>query len=172
MLLRAEAMMRALAISGLAALGLAACLGDAETPDSTAEDRSSTLATTHITMHRTPTCGCCLKWVEHVEAEGFRVTVHDHADLTPIRETLGIPTQLASCHSARIGGYVLEGHVPASDIKRLLSERPDAVGLSVPGMPASAPGMDVEGVTEPFATLIFDAEKATVFSRHDNEDRE
>ena len=130
-------------------------------------DADPVYAIAHITVHKTPTCGCCAMWVDHVRSEGFSVTVHDHSDLTAIRSDLGIPGALASCHSAQVNGYSLEGHVPASDIKRLLSERPDAVGLSVPGMPASAPGMDVEGVEEPFATLLFNAETAKVYSRHD-----
>lgn len=99
-----------------------------------------------VTVHKTPWCGCCTDWVEHLEDHGFEVTVHEHEDLTPVRERLGIPLSLGSCHSAETGGYAIEGHVPAADIQRLLSERPSGVrGLSVPGMPLGSPGMEVEG---------------------------
>ncbi|GLQ23897.1 hypothetical protein GCM10007853_17710 [Algimonas ampicilliniresistens] len=168
MLLRTDVMMRRLVIACVAAIGLVACSADRNASETQAASATAPTVA-HITVHKTPTCGCCTQWVEHVVAEGFSVTVHDHADLTPIRKRLGIPERLASCHSAEVDGYALEGHVPASDILRLLSERPDAIGLSVPGMPASAPGMDMEGVKQSYATLLFDADTATVFTRHDGD---
>ena len=91
---------------------------------------------------KTPTCGCCKAWIAHLESNGFSVKANDVANTTATRERLGIPAALGSCHTALIGGYVIEGHVPARDIKRLLAEKPDAVGLSVPGMPVGSPGME------------------------------
>lgn len=90
---------------------------------------------------KSPTCGCCKEWIKHVEVRGFRVKVHDTGN-TAARERLGIPRKLGSCHTALVGGYAIEGHVPAEDVARLLSVRPDAIGLAVPGMPVGSPGMD------------------------------
>lgn len=108
-----------------------------------------------IEVYKSPTCGCCGKWVEHLRANGFDATIHHVADLNAVRAQAGVPVQLASCHTARIGGYVIEGHVPAADIRKLLAERPSAVGLAIPGMPAAAPGMDMPGPA--FDVLLFDA---------------
>lgn len=95
-----------------------------------------------IKVYKTPTCGCCQGWVDHLRAEGFEVEVEDRADLSPIKAELGIGFALQSCHTALIDGYVVEGHVPASSIRSLLEERPDVVGISVPGMPVGSPGME------------------------------
>ncbi|ANN77829.1 metal-binding protein [Bordetella flabilis] len=95
-----------------------------------------------ISVWKTPTCGCCKDWVKHLKDSGFEVAVHDVPDTSAVRQRNGIPNDYASCHSARIDGYALEGHVPATEIRRLLRERPEAVGLAVPGMPLGAPGMD------------------------------
>ena len=173
MLLRTQVIVSRTALIALASLLAVGCAGEA--PPLASPDAATAAAVSqarHITVHKTPTCGCCGDWVEHVTAEGFSVTVHEHDDLTPIRQRLGIPFQLSSCHSAEVDGYALEGHVPASDIERLLSERPDAIGLSVPGMPAGSPGMEVEGYSQPYATLLFDAQTATIFNRHNEEKSE
>ena len=95
-----------------------------------------------MTVYKTPTCGCCRLWVDHVRENGFRATANDVADVSPVKNTHKVPSDLHSCHTALIGGYVVEGHVPAADIKRLLAERPDIIGLAVPGMPAGSPGME------------------------------
>ena len=94
-----------------------------------------------VEVWKAPTCGCCKDWIQHLESNGFRVTVHDSGN-TAARARLGIPMRLGSCHTAQIDGYVIEGHVPAREIRRLLSERPSAIGLAVPGMPVGSPGMD------------------------------
>lgn len=94
-----------------------------------------------VEVWKDPDCGCCKDWVSHLEANGFQVKVHDSGN-TQARSRLGVPDKLGSCHTALIGGYAIEGHVPARDIHRLLKERPKAVGLSVPGMPVGSPGMD------------------------------
>lgn len=111
-----------------------------------------------LAVWKSPTCGCCQDWVDHVRAAGFEVAVHDVGN-TAMRRRLGIPMQLGSCHTAQVGGYAIEGHVPAGDIWRLLRERPDpqqVVGLVVPGMPIGSPGMDAEvyGPHEAYDVLL------------------
>lgn len=94
-----------------------------------------------ITVYKTPTCSCCVKWVEYLQNEGFDVKAVDRNDLAPIKERAGVPTTMAACHTALVDGYVIEGHVPAQAIRKLLQDRPDTRGLAVPGMPANSPGM-------------------------------
>ncbi len=101
----------------------------------------ATAAPVPVEVWKAPTCGCCKDWISHLESNGFKVKVHD-TDNTAARSRLGIPMRLGSCHTAQVEGYVIEGHVPAREIQRLLSERPSAVGLAVPGMPIGSPGMD------------------------------
>ena len=98
-----------------------------------------------VTVWKTPTCGCCKDWVIHMRKEGFNVVANDVPDTAPIRQKLGLPPKFGSCHTAQVGGYVIEGHVPASEVKRLLREKPVAVGLAVPGMPVGSPGMEMRG---------------------------
>lgn len=95
-----------------------------------------------VTVYKSPTCGCCAEWVDHLRQNGFAVTVHDQEDLTTVKAANGITPQLESCHTAVIDGYVVEGHVPADLIARLITERPDIAGLAVPGMPGGTPGME------------------------------
>lgn len=119
-----------------------------------------------LMVYKSPTCECCHRWVEHMQASGFRVVVHDVADVAPIKRQHAIPDELGSCHTALMAGYVLEGHVPAADVKRLLRERPSIVGLAVPGMPAGSPGMEV-GRIDPYDVLAVQRSGApTVFARH------
>ena len=103
--------------------------------------RTALAQATLVQVWKDPNCGCCQLWVEHLQASGFKVEVRDVGN-TAARKRLGMPEQLGSCHTASVGGYVIEGHVPAADIHRLLKERPVALGLSVPGMPIGSPGMD------------------------------
>ncbi len=110
-----------------------------------------------LKVYKSPWCGCCGKWVDHVRAGGFAVKVEEVEDVDPIKARLGVPEELASCHTAEVDGYVVEGHVPVTDIRRLLAERPDARGLAVPGMPMGSPGMEGD-VKEPYNVLIFDAD--------------
>ena len=98
-----------------------------------------------VDVYRSPTCGCCMKWVAHLREEGFKVTVHERDDMLAIKQRLGVPGAAQSCHTAQVGGYFVEGHVPAADIKRLLADKPDARGIAVPGMPLGSPGMEVPG---------------------------
>lgn len=125
-----------------------------------------------VEVWKTATCGCCHDWVAHLQANGFEVRTHDVSDTAKSaqRQRLGIPARLGSCHSAQVGGYALEGHVPAADIRRLLREKPRAVGLSVPAMPIGSPGMDgpaYNGRRDPFDTLLVLADGSyQVFQAH------
>ena len=121
---------------------------------------------TEITVYKSPTCGCCNAWIDHLEDNGFSVIKKDLRDTSPIKAAHGVTPGLASCHTALVDGYVVEGHVPAADIRRLLSERPAVKGLTVPGMPMGSPGM--EGPRkDPYNVLTFDGQgRTTVFSRH------
>ena len=98
--------------------------------------------TNRLVVYKSPTCGCCSAWVDHVRAEGFTVDVHDLASVDSVKDASGVPAELRSCHTAHIAGYAIEGHVPASDIRRFLRERPQVAGLAVPGMPMGSPGME------------------------------
>lgn len=109
-----------------------------------------------IEVYLSPTCGCCMKWVRHLEAEGFSVSVNDVRDVRPIKAAQGVPSSPRSCHTALVDGYVVEGHVPANDVKRLLAERPKVAGLAVPGMPVGAPGMEGPN-RERYRVMSFDA---------------
>ncbi|WP_416337859.1 DUF411 domain-containing protein [Halovibrio sp. HP20-59] len=113
-----------------------------------------------VDVHSDPNCGCCGAWVEHLEAQGFEVNHHRDGDLREIKIANGVTPELASCHTALVDGYVIEGHVPASDIKRLLEEQPDVVGLSVPGMPHGTPGMET-GRVDDYAVLSWRDENQT-----------
>ncbi|OZI22532.1 metal-binding protein [Bordetella genomosp. 7] len=114
-------------------------------------------AAARVQVWKSPTCGCCTDWIAHLHEYGFQVQVEDVPDTGPIRRKLGMPAEYASCHSARVQGYALEGHVPASDIQRLLREQPAAIGLAVPGMPLGSPGMDgpeYQGRKHPYEVLL------------------
>lgn len=107
-----------------------------------------------VSVWKTPSCGCCKAWIQHLQANGFKVVSADVPDTTPIRKDLKIPAALGSCHTAVVEDYVIEGHVPAKDIKRLLKERPRALGLAVPGMPVGSPGMEMGARKEPYKVLL------------------
>lgn len=121
-----------------------------------------------MVVYKTATCGCCKVWVKHMEQAGFKVETRDVADLGPVKERLGVPYGKGSCHTAEVGGYFVEGHVPASDVKRMLSEKPAARGLTVPGMPLGSPGMEVPGGrVQPYAVELVGRDgKTRVYSRH------
>lgn len=115
-----------------------------------------------IEVYKTSSCECCRKWVEHLTAHGFVVRTTDVDDLDPVQQRFGVPIDVRSCHSAMVGGYVIEGHVPAAEIRRLLKERPAAAGLAVPSMPPGAPGMEVaSGKTWPYRVLAFNKDGTT-----------
>ena len=116
----------------------------------------------HVLVHKTPTCGCCGSWIEHLRDAGFSVEAQDHDDLGPAKERLGVPYGKGSCHTAEVGGYLVEGHVPAEDIKRLLAEKPDARGLVLPGMPVGSPGMESpDGFVQPYTVELVERDGST-----------
>lgn len=118
-----------------------------------------------VAVYKNPACGCCGEWVKHMQANGFKVETHEVSDVTPIRHQYGVPDSLASCHTSIVGGYALEGHVPASDVWRLLRERPSVKGLAVPGMVVGSPGME-QGPAQRYATIAFDGREKRVFAQH------
>ena len=132
------------------------------TPDATP------VALPRMAVHTTPSCGCCSVWIEHMKDAGFEVDVHDMVDMGPVKERLGVPYTKGSCHTAEVGGYLIEGHIPAADIKRLLEERPDARGLVLPGMPLGSPGMEVpEGQQQPYTVELVRRDGTTEpFAQH------
>ncbi|MDK3073820.1 DUF411 domain-containing protein [Sedimentitalea sp. JM2-8] len=126
-------------------------------------------APTRIEVYKSPTCGCCSAWIEHIARAGFAVDSRDvdQDTLHSLKARSGIAPELASCHTAIVDGYVIEGHVPASDVERLLAERPDALGLTVPGMPIGSPGMEMGEEREAFDTLLILRDGTSeVFARH------
>jgi len=119
-----------------------------------------------IAVYKSPTCGCCTKWIAHLEEKGFKVEPVDVTDLRLVKSMSGIAPEQASCHTARVGDYVIEGHVPASDIRRLLAEHPDARGLTVPGMPLGSPGMEAPNPQHYQVLLIGKDGSTSVFAEH------
>ena len=120
-----------------------------------------------VEVYKSPTCGCCSLWVEHMKKSGFNVEIHEVRDVTPFRQRFGVPDAMTSCHTAVVGGYAIEGHVPAADIKRLLREKPKAAGLAVPGMVQGSPGMEQGQGKDPYNTVLFSADgKSSTFARH------
>ena len=120
-------------------------------------------------VYKTSGCGCCIGWIKHLERNGFRVTAQDlpHGTLMQKKLAAGLKPEQTSCHTAEIGGYVVEGHVPAREVKRLLRERPDAVGLSVPDMPVGSPGMEDGDTKEPYDVLLIRRDgRAEVFASY------
>ncbi len=148
-------MRQALSVIGLA-LVLAFSLGCTRAPAGPAE----------VVVYKTATCGCCKDWIRHMEVNGFTVKAYNVSDLAEVKRQNRVSGRLASCHTAQVGGYVIEGHVPARDIKRLLAEKPAVAGLAVPGMPAGSPGM--EGARkDPYNVYTFTkAGKLAVYAKY------
>jgi len=118
-------------------------------------------------VYKSPTCGCCAKWVTHMEAAGFKVTVEDETDMAAVKRRTGVPYELSSCHTAVAGEYVIEGHVPAAVVRRFLEEKPNVAGISVPEMPIGSPGMEGPN-PQPYEVIAFDGKgNRTVFERVD-----
>lgn len=112
-------------------------------------------AAADVVVYKSPTCGCCTVWVSHLEKNGFSVEVHNRRNMNPVKARLGVPPHLQSCHTAEVGGYIIEGHVPSDDIVRLLQNKPPIRGLAVPGMPMGSPGMEGQRV-DPYDVLTFE----------------
>ncbi len=120
----------------------------------------------NLTVYKSPWCGCCGDWVKHLEANGHSVVTKNTETLDALKKMAGVPEPLQSCHTATVDGYVIEGHVPAKDIERLLAERPKAKGLAVPGMPAGSPGME-GGAPDKYNVMLFQPDgSASVYARH------
>lgn len=122
-----------------------------------------------VEVWKSPSCGCCNGWVDHLRQAGHTVKTNDTASgiLAKIKQQAGLGPDLQSCHTAKVGGYVIEGHVPAEDVQRLLAEKPDAIGLTVPGMPVGSPGMEYGDDKEPYEVLLVKKDGTTeVFARH------
>ena len=123
--------------------------------------------TADILVFKSPRCECCDLWVAHLRQQGFKVYVSTQEHLVAVRAKFGVPERLSACHTARAGGYTIEGHVPAADIRRLLRERPAIAGLAVPGMPIGSPGMEQGDRHDPYAVLAFDTQGGTrMFEQH------
>jgi hypothetical protein len=170
-----------LALAGILTIGLTACGGsaDAESADDAAPQPVTTADYTEaknvsaetLVVYKTAACECCAKWVDHMQEAGFEVDVHEvsQEEMSRVKEGNGIGRDLASCHTAQIAGYLVEGHVPAEDLKRLLMEKPDGVkGIAVPGMPIGSPGMEIEGKpADEYEVVTFDeAGEQTVYAYH------
>lgn len=120
-----------------------------------------------INVYKSATCGCCTEWITHLEKNDFKVNAHNVPNTAAYRTKFGVPQALGSCHTGVVNGYALEGHVPASDIKRLLAEKPKAKGLAVPGMPMGSPGMEVEGEpVDAYDVVLFQADGSSRVYRH------
>lgn len=120
-----------------------------------------------VTVYKDPNCGCCRSWIEHLKQHGFDVVAHDTPDMSGPKATAHVPQKLYSCHTAFVGGYAIEGHVPAADIQRLLKEKPRIAGLSAPGMPTGAPGMEVGKIKDKYDVIAFTRDgRTSVFAHH------
>lgn len=131
-------------------------------------DPASPAALPLVVVHKSPSCGCCGAWVEHMREAGFAVEVRNEDNLEPVKSRLGVPLAKGSCHTAEVGGYFVEGHVPAEDVKRLLAQAPDARGLVLPGMPIGSPGMESpDGRVQPYTVELVTPEGSTrIFAQH------
>jgi hypothetical protein len=125
-----------------------------------------------VTVYKSPTCGCCTLWEDHLRASGFEVESVPRTDMGAVKDSLGVPSHLSSCHTAVVGDYVVEGHVPAEHVARMLEEAPAARGLAVPGMPIGSPGMEMGDRRDPYDVIVFDAAgDGAVFARVEGDPR-
>jgi len=147
---------RLMAAAGVALAGL--LLSAPSAPQATA---------TKITVYKDPNCGCCKNWIEHLRKHGFDVAVRDTPDMNEPKATGGVPAKLQSCHTAFVNGYVVEGHVPAADIQKMLTDKPKIAGLAVPGMPTGSPGMEVGNRVDKYDVIAFNRDGTTrIFAKH------
>ncbi|WP_243444696.1 DUF411 domain-containing protein [Sphingosinicella humi] len=159
---RREFIYGGLAFGGLALVGCSPSSDERAATDpkgGSAGGAPATVQKAAMTVYRDPSCGCCEAWAKIAEDAGYQVTLLDDNNMTAVKQRLGVPAELASCHTAVVGDYVIEGHVPLEEVDRLLRERPsDIKGIAVPGMPLGSPGMEVpDGTKEPFQVIAFDA---------------
>ena len=163
-------MYRPLVIAAAVATAIVACtaaVASQQQPTARpARPASAQQASTKVVVYKSPTCGCCVKWIDYLRANGFTVEVHDQEDVTPIKRASGVPEALESCHTGQIGGYAIEGHVPVGAIRRLLRERPAIAGLSVAGMVAGTPGMEIGDQHPPYMMSFSRDGRTAVYERH------
>lgn len=157
------------------AIGLSACASEPadvsspdaplvatpEAPAATASAGAPAAARDTLVVYKSASCGCCRLWGEHMQGEGFAVVSRDVTDLQAVKDSLGVPPTAGSCHTATVDGYVVEGHVPAATVRRMLRDRPDARGLAVPGMPLGSPGMEQGPRRDPYDVLLVAADGST-----------
>jgi len=147
-------------------------LGCAEAGPPAASDAAVTHDARHMIMHYDPSCGCCSDWAAYMRREGFVIDLRLSDNIARTRRELGVPGRLASCHTAEIGGYLVEGHVPADAVRRLLAEQPDALGISAPGMPWGSPGMEMGDRIDTYPVVLFDADgKEWLYARYHGHER-
>ena len=139
----------------------------ADTAIATSVEQSALPAS--LTIYRSPTCGCCKDWVAHMKSAGFQINDNVTSEMKTVRQTYGVPEAISSCHTALIDGYVVEGHVPAMDVQRLLAERPDVVGLTAPGMPVGSPGMEMDNRSDPYVVYAFSSDAIAAFAEHNQD---
>ena len=150
-----------------ARLGLVAALATLMSASATTVGAPSAAAAPKITVFKDPNCGCCKSWVEHLRKHGFDVAVRDTSDVGGAKRAGRVPEKLYSCHTAFVGGYVVEGHVPTADIQRMLRDKPKIAGLAVPGMPAGSPGMEIGSRVDKYDVIAFQRDGSTrVFAHH------
>jgi hypothetical protein len=131
-----------------------------------AQNQAAPPAAGVVTVYKSATCGCCKLWMEHMKAAGFQVRGVDMEDITEVKQASGVPMRLRTCHTALVDGYVIEGHVPADLVKKLLAEKAKVTGIAVPGMPLGSPGMEQGDQKEPYEVLLFDQTgKTTVYAK-------
>ncbi|MEM8809939.1 MAG: DUF411 domain-containing protein [Cyanobacteria bacterium P01_G01_bin.38] len=163
----AMSILKSLFIVGLmmVSLALTGCTGS---DAGMAVDTAKQIAMAHeLTVFHSPTCGCCGLWIEHVQSAGFQIKDEITEDMDPIKQAYGVPANLASCHTASVDGYVIEGHIPAEDLQRLLIEKPAIAGIAVPGMPTGSPGMESGDYVEPYTVFSFTEDGAVAtFAEH------
>lgn len=162
-------MQRQLAIAGGVALVIVAgaALAQSQQPVQRPAPPPPAAQASKVVVYKSPTCLCCGKWIDYLRANGFTVEVHDQDDLTSIKRGSGVPEALESCHTAQVGGYAIEGHVPVGAIRRMLRERPAIAGLAVPGMVAGTPGMEIGNQHPPYEVKSFTRDgHSAVYERH------
>ncbi|WP_346293693.1 DUF411 domain-containing protein [Sphaerothrix gracilis] len=151
--------------TGIAATGCSLAQGPNARPETDAAEQLA--MTSEIAVFRSPACGCCGQWIEYMEATGFTVKDNLTEDMTAIKAQYGVPANLVSCHTTIVDGYVIEGHVPAEDVQRLLTEKPDIAGIAVPGMPIGSPGMESGDYVEPYTVFSFtESGETAAFAEH------
>ncbi|MEO1209742.1 MAG: DUF411 domain-containing protein [Cyanobacteria bacterium J06638_20] len=164
--LKPKVVLVGLVITGLVSTSCSLARGpEVSTVQGTSAEQAA--ITRELTVFRSPTCGCCGLWIEHMEAAGFTVKDNLTEDMTAIKEQYGVPANLASCHTTVVDGYIVEGHIPAEDVQRLLIEKPDVAGIAVPGMPIGSPGMESGDYVEPYTVFSFTEDGMTAaFAEH------